>query len=41
MIDLPTVFTDKFSKEGGLGSCGDLTFKLENNEVNGVEYKVV
>ena len=41
VIDLPTMFTDKFSKEGNLGPCGDLTYKLEDNAIDGVEYTVV
>ena len=40
-IDLSEIFIDQFSKEGGLGSCGDLTFELKDNTVNGVEYTVI
>ena len=40
-VDLTKMFTDQFSKEGGLGSCGELTFELKDNTVNGVEYTVI
>ena len=32
VVDLPSVLTDKVTKEGSLGSCGDLTFELFDNE---------
>ena len=32
VVDLPSVLTDKVTKEGSLGSCGNLTFELFDNE---------
>ena len=40
-LDLPLVFTDQFSKEGGLGSCGNLTFELSENSENDVNYTFI
>ena len=41
IVDLPDVLTDKVTREGSLGSCGDLTFEMLDNKENGVEYSVV
>ena len=41
IVDLPSVLTDKVTREGSLGSCGDLTFEMLDNKENGVEYTVV
>ena len=41
VLDLPLVFTDQFSKEGGLGSCGNLTFELSENSENDVNYTFI
>ena len=41
VIDLPQVFTDQFSEDGGLGSCGNLTFELKDNDEKGVIYTFV
>ena len=42
VIDLDSLFTDRVTKEGSLGSCGSLTYELqENTSVEGVEYTMI
>ena len=42
VIDLDSLFTDKVTREGSLGSCGSLTYELlENTSVEGVEYTMI
>ena len=42
VIDLDSLFTDRVTKEGSLGSCGSLTYELqENTSLEGVEYTMI
>ena len=42
VIDLDSLFTDKVTREGSLGSCGSLTYELqENTSVEGLEYTMI
>lgn len=42
VIDLDSLFTDKVTREGSLGSCGRLTYELqENTSVEGFEYTMI
>ena len=41
VLDLDNLFTDKVTKEETLGTCGNLTYELQDNNRNGVEYTVV